>query len=105
MAYHSNRIEGSRLTHEQTRSIFETGTITSENPVPIDDVVETVNHFKCFDYVVEHYHEPVSEELIKQLHFMLKSGTFGAGSSEAVIGDYKNIPIMLAVFRHLCLRM
>lgn len=65
MAYNSNHMEGSRLTHEQTRYIYETHTFESDTPVRTDDIVETINHFRCFDYMVDHYNEPLSEEFIK----------------------------------------
>lgn len=91
MAYNSNHIEGSGLTHDQTRYIYETHTLDAEN-VKVDDVVETVNHFRCFDFIIDHVEEPVTEDMIKELHRMLKSGTFSAQSKEAVVGDYKKYP-------------
>lgn len=92
MAYNSNHMEGSRLTHEQTRYIYETHTFESDTPVSTDDIVETINHFRCFDYMLDHYNEPLSEEFIKHMHFLLKTGTFSARSKEAVIGEYKFYP-------------
>lgn len=91
MAYNSNHIEGSGLTHDQTRYIYETHTLDAEN-VRVDDVLETVNHFRCFDYIIDHAEELVTEDMIKELHRMLKSGTFSAQSKEAVVGDYKKYP-------------
>lgn len=90
MAYNSNHMEGSQLTHEQTRYIFETHSI--EGPARTDDIVETINHFRCLDYVIDHYTAQLSETFIKELHFMLKNGTFSAQSEEAVVGDYKHLP-------------
>ena len=74
LTYNSNHIEGSRLTHEQTRYIFETNTIgMTKEAVNVNDIVETVNHFRCFDYVIDHATETISEARIKQLHLMLKT--------------------------------
>lgn len=76
LTYNSNHIEGSRLTHDQTRYIYETNTIGMENGViNVDDVVETANHFKCIDMVIRDAKKPITEALIKKLHFTLKSGT------------------------------
>ncbi len=76
-SYNSNRIEGSRLTEDQTRYIFETNTILneSEEPIRVDDIVETLNHFKCFDYMLNHAEEKLTEDMIKEYHRLLKSGT------------------------------
>ena len=92
-SYNSNHIEGSRLTHEQTRYIFETNTLeaTAEN-TRIDDIMETVNHFRCFDYVIDHATETISEAHIKQLHLMLKTNTSDSQKSWFVVGDYKRLP-------------
>ena len=92
-SYNSNHIEGSRLTHEQTRYIFETNTLeaTAEN-TRIDDIMETVNHFRCFDYVIDHATETISEAHIKQLHLMLKTNTSDSRKSWFVVGDYKRLP-------------
>jgi Fic family protein len=74
--YHSNRIEGSRLTHEQAQSIFETNTIGVENEaLNVDDVIETANHFRCIDLIIDKAEAKLSENLIKELHLILKSGT------------------------------
>ena len=91
-SYNSNHIEGSRLTHEQTRYIFETNTLeaTAEN-TRIDDIMETVNHFRCFDYVIDHATETISEAHIKQLHLMLKTNTSDSRKSWFVVGDYKHL--------------
>lgn len=87
-AYNSNHIEGSKLTHDQTRYIFETHTIGAE-PTRVDDVIEAVNHFRCFDYILDTYNEPLTEDYIKDLHRILKTGTFDSAKSYAVVGDYK----------------
>jgi Fic family protein len=81
LAYNSNRIEGSRLSEEQTRYIFETNTLHLENDdtaVNVDDIVETINHFVCFDYMLEVAEEPLTETHIKEFHRLLKSGTSDA---------------------------
>ena len=86
-AYNSNHIEGSRLTHDQTRFIFETKSIGE--PALVNDVFETSNHFRCFDYILQTVREPLTEEYIKSLHGMLKQGVYDAADSAAVIGAYK----------------
>lgn len=91
-AYNSNHIEGSRLTHEQTRYIYETQTVDTEQPARIDDIFEAVNHFRCFDYVLDTLSEPITPLYIKELHRILKTGTISSESSEAVIGDFKKYP-------------
>lgn len=87
-AYNSNHIEGSRLTHDQTKYIYDTHTIGIES-ANVDDVFETVNHFRCFDYILDTYRDNISEEYIKELHRLLKTGTFSSQSKFAVVGDYK----------------
>ena len=90
LTYNSNHIEGSKLTHDQTRYIFETKTIgITDEAVKIDDIVETVNHFRCIDLVIEGAHTKLSESFIKQLHFILKTGTTDAQKSWFRVGDYK----------------
>lgn len=88
-AYNSNRIEGNCLTYEQTRYIFETHTIGGT--ASVNDVLETANHFRCFDYILDTIDEPISEKLIKELHRKLKSGIITDDDS-AVVGDYKKYP-------------
>ena len=93
-AYNSNHIEGSRLTHEQTRYIFETNTIglsanKSEEIIRINDIIETVNHFKCFDYIIDTNNIPLSVQYLKELHHMLK---INVQDEDAVIGDFKREP-------------
>jgi DNA-binding Xre family transcriptional regulator len=94
LTYNSNHIEGSRLTAEQTRYIFETNTIGLEkdSTVNIDDIIETQNHFKCIDYMIQSALEPLSEDLIKDLHKILKSGTSEAKLEWFNVGDYKLRP-------------
>lgn len=93
LTYNSNHIEGSRLTHDQTRFIFETNTIgISDGIVNVDDIVETVNHFRCLDYIIDHAEEPLSESLIKQLHLLLKTGTSDSQKEWFAVGDYKRLP-------------
>ena len=91
--YNSNHIEGSRLTHDQTRYIFETNTIgVSDGAVKVDDVVETANHFKCIDMVIDSANYALSEAFIKQLHAVLKSGTSDSRLDWFAVGDYKKLP-------------
>lgn len=93
LTYNSNHIEGSRLTHDQTRFIFETNTIgISDGIVNVDDIVETVNHFRCLDYIIDHAEEPLSESLIKRLHLLLKTGTSDSQKEWFAVGDYKRLP-------------
>lgn len=91
--YNSNHIEGSRLTHEQTRYIFETNTIGITNEaVRVDDIVETVNHFQCMDMIIEHAESLLTEEFIKELHRVLKMGTSDSVKEWFAVGEYKKIP-------------
>ena len=91
--YNTNHIEGSSLTHDQTRFIFETQSIGVENGVlRVDDIVETANHFKCVDLVLENAKKPLTEKFIKELHRTLKNGTTDSRVSWFVVGDYKKIP-------------
>ena len=93
LTYNSNHIEGSRLTHEQTRFIFETNTIgVTDEAVNVDDVMETVNHFRCIDIIIDRAEEPLSEELIKTLHATLKAGTSDSRRDWFAVGDYKRLP-------------
>ena len=90
LTYNSNHIEGSKLTHDQTRYIFETKTLgVTDKAVKIDDIVETVNHFRCIDLIIEGAHTKLTESFIKQLHFILKSGTTDSQKSWFKVGDYK----------------
>lgn len=92
LTYHSNHMEGSRLSHEQTRNIFETNTIdASEGAINVDDILEAVNHFRCIDLIIDQAKRPVSEAMIKQLHLLLKSGTADSRKSWFSVGDYKKL--------------
>ena len=92
LTYNSNHIEGSRLTKEQTRFIFETSTlgVTTEN-TRIDDIMETVNHFRCIDYVIDHATDIITEAHVKQLHLLLKTNTSDSQKSWFAVGDYKRL--------------
>ena len=91
--YNSNHMEGSRLTHDQTRYIFETNTIgVQETTLNVDDIVETANHFRCIDLIIDRAGSIISEALIKQLHAMLKNGTSDSRKDWFVVGDYKKLP-------------
>ncbi len=93
LTYNSNHIEGSRLSHDQTRYIFETNTIGVDGgTVRVDDIVETSNHFKCIDLIIENAKKPISETFIKELHRTLKSGTTDARKDWFKVGDYKRLP-------------
>jgi Fic family protein len=93
LTYNSNHIEGSRLTHDQTRFIFETNTIGNiDTALNVDDVLETVNHFRCIDYIIDHAEEKLTENLIKQLHLLLKTGTSDSRKDWFAVGDYKRLP-------------
>ena len=94
LTYNSNHIEGSRLTHEQTRYIFETNTIgvTADETLNVNDIVEAVNHFRCIDLIIDKAEEPLTEELIKQLHGILKTGTSDSRKDWFAVGDYKRLP-------------
>ena len=93
LTYNSNHIEGSKLTHDQTRYIYETNTIgISNEAINVDDIVETINHFRCIDYIIDYAEDKLSESLIKQLHLILKSGTSDNKKDWFVVGDYKRLP-------------
>lgn len=93
LTYNSNHIEGSQLTHEQTRHIFETNTIgITETGVRVDDILETVNHFRCIDMIIDYAEERLSERFIKELHRQLKQGTSDSQKSWFRVGDYKKLP-------------
>ena len=93
LTYNSNHIEGSRLTHDQTRYIFETNTIgITDTSVNVDDIVETANHFKCIDSIIDNAKYALSEKYIKELHFLLKSGTSDSRKDWFAVGEYKKLP-------------
>lgn len=93
LTYNSNHMEGSRLTHDQTRYIFETNTIGVANEaLNVDDVVETVNHFRCIDLIIDHAKAALTEKFIKELHLILKNGTSDSRKDWFAVGDYKKLP-------------
>ena len=93
LTYNSNHIEGSRLTHDQTRYIFETNTIGAENEVlNVDDVIETSNHFRCVDVIIDDAKAALTERFIKELHLILKNGTSDSRKDWFAVGDYKRVP-------------
>lgn len=100
LTYNSNHIEGSKLTHDQTRYIFETNTIGftedhgqgKSQTINVDDIVETTNHFRCIDYIIDHVEDKLTEALIKELHRMLKTGTSDSRKDWFNVGDYKRLP-------------
>lgn len=95
LAYNSNHMEGSKLTEDQTRYIYETNTIGLEKePVNIDDIIETVNHFQCFDYILDCAEEALTETIIKKIHSILKSNTSDSRLEWFCVGDYKQRPNM-----------
>lgn len=97
LAYNSNHIEGSRLTEEQTRYIYETNTIGVEKtPANIDDIIEAVNHFQCFDYMLDCANDILTEDIIKTMHKILKSNTSDSRLEWFNVGEYKSQPNMVA---------
>jgi len=93
LTYNSNHMEGSRLTHDQTRYIFETNTIGLDSGVlNVDDIVETANHFKCIDMIIDQANYELSEAFMKQLHLTLKNGTSDSRKDWFIVGDYKRLP-------------
>ena len=93
LTYNSNHIEGSRLTHDQTRYIFETNTVGIEGEsVRVDDIIETTNHFRCIDLIIDRAEERLTESLIKELHSILKMGTSDSRKDWFTVGDYKRLP-------------
>lgn len=96
LTYNSNHMEGSRLTEEQTRYIYETNTIGVEKtPANIDDIIETVNHFQCFDYILDCADEVLTENIIKEIHKILKTNTSDSRLSWFNVGEYKSKPNMV----------
>ena len=93
LTYYSNHIEGSRMTHDQPRYIFETSTIGVEKEVlNVDDVIETANHFQCIDMIIDNAKKALTEKFMKELHLILKSGTSDSRKDWFAVGDYKKIP-------------
>ncbi len=89
MTYNSNHIEGSKLSEHQTRLIFETNTLDAEDGIPVDDVLETVHHFRAIDYVIDIAEDELTEEIIRHLHYILKHDTKDASLPWFAVGDYK----------------
>ncbi len=92
LTYNSNHIEGSRLTHEQTRLIFETNTIGIADTIRVDDILETASHFRCVDMIIDNANRHLTERLIKGLHAQLKQGTTDSRKDWFAVGDYKRLP-------------
>ncbi len=93
LTYNSNHIEGSKLTHDQTRYIFETNTIgITDSAINVDDIVETINHFRCIDFIIDHTEERLTETFIKHIHLLLKTGTSDSRKDWFVVGNYKCLP-------------
>lgn len=94
LTYNSNRIEGSRLSEDQTRYIYETNTVNMEQDeaANVDDIIETVNHFSCFDYMITHADEELTEEMIKKFHWLLTRNTSDERKEWFRVGDYKARP-------------
>ena len=93
LTYNSNHMEGSRLTHDQTRFIFETNTVgISKEAVNVDDIIEASNHFRCIDWIIDNAKRPLTEKGIKLLHAMLKSGTSDSRKNWFAVGEYKRLP-------------
>ena len=93
LTYNSNHIEGSQLSHDQTRYIFETNTIAiTDEGVRVDDIIETATHFRCIDEIIENAKPRLSEKFIKHLHFILKTGTSDAAKDWFAVGEYKKLP-------------
>lgn len=93
MTYNSNHMEGSRLTHDETRYIYETKTVgVSKEPIMVDDIIETINHFRCIDLAIDFANRKLSESFIKQLHRILKTGTSDSKQPWFMVGDYKLMP-------------
>ena len=93
LTYNSNHMEGSKLTHDQTRYIFETNTIgKTDDAINVDDILETINHFSCIDYIIDHAEERLTEDMIKQIHQLLKYGTSDSRKDWFAVGDYKRLP-------------
>ena len=93
LTYNSNHIEGSRLTHEQTRYIFETNTIgITDESINVDDIVETANHFRCIDLIIDKANDKLTEAFVKKIHRILKTGTSDSRKSWFNVGDYKKLP-------------
>lgn len=95
LTYNSNHIEGSQLSEDQTRLIFETNTLGADSGLPVDDIIETANHFRGIDFVIDRAEQPLNEEIIKKLHRILKQGTTESSLEWFAVGDYKRRPNMV----------
>ncbi|MDY6077694.1 Fic family protein [Mobiluncus sp.] len=95
LTYNSNHIEGSQLSEDQTRFIFETNTLGADSGLPVDDIIETSNHFRGIDFVIDRAEQPLNEEIIKELHRILKQGTTESSLEWFAVGDYKRRPNMV----------
>ncbi len=92
LTYNSNRIEGSKLSEDQTRLIFETNTISAGEGIPVNDIIETANHFRAIDYIIDCAEKPLTEDTVKELHKILKTGTKDSHLSWFNVGEYKSKP-------------
>lgn len=93
LTYNSNHMEGSKLTHDQTRYIYETNTVGMDGQIlNVDDIVETANHFRCIDMVIDEANYILTEKFVKELHRLLKNGTSDSRKDWFVVGDYKKLP-------------
>jgi Fic family protein len=93
LTYNSNHMEGSRLTHDQTRYIYETNTVSADgSAMNVDDIIETANHFRCIDLIIDHAGDKLREKLILQLHATLKTGTSDSRKDWFSVGGYKRLP-------------
>ena len=93
LTYNSNHIEGSKLSHDETRFIYETHTIgASGNAIPVNDIVETINHFRCIDYIIDNAEKRLTDTFIKELHRILKSSTSNSSLDWFAVGEYKKLP-------------
>lgn len=89
MTYNSNHMEGSKLSEDQTRLIFETNTVAAKEGIPVDDIIETVNHFRAIDFCIDMAEEPLTEDIIKEFHRILKQSTKDSSLTWFAVGDYK----------------
>ena len=98
-SYNSNKIEGSRLTSEQTEAIFETSSFISKNDdlIKLDDLIESKNHFKLFDYMLDYVDEPLSKEMIIEMNKILKRGTSDEDNPRYNVGGFKVVPNTIGV--------
>ncbi len=106
LTYNSNHIEGNSLTHDQTRFIFETNTLGNHRkPIKIDDVVETANHFRCVDYIIDNATKTLTEAMIKKLHFILKNGTSDSQKVGSRLANTRNFQTKSEAIKLVCPKM